>query len=68
MPVTSASRNVFQWFIGLFNALFEVFTRGYMWLLNRIVTKQNNVPGGHPVICCRHCLYEPKGFLRLCPE
>ena len=34
------SFNVFQWFIGLFNALFEVFTRGYMWLLNRIVTKK----------------------------
>ena len=34
------SRNVFQWFIGLFNAVFEVFTRGYMWLLNRIVTKK----------------------------
>jgi HAE1 family hydrophobic/amphiphilic exporter-1 len=34
------SRSVFQWFIGLFNAVFEVFTRGYMWLLNRIVTKK----------------------------
>ena len=35
-----ASRNVFQWFIGLFNALFEVVTRGYMWLLNRILTNK----------------------------
>lgn len=34
------SRNVFQWFIGQFNAVFEAFTRGYMWLLNRIVTKR----------------------------
>ena len=34
------SFNVFQWFIGQFNAFFEVFTRGYMWLLNRIVTKK----------------------------
>ena len=34
------SRNVFQWFIGLFNAVFELFTRGYMWLLNCIVTKK----------------------------
>ena len=34
------SRGVFQWFIGLFNAIFEVFTRGYMWLLNRIVTQR----------------------------
>jgi len=30
--------NIFQWFIGLFNAAFDVLTRGYMWLLNRIVT------------------------------
>ncbi len=35
-----SSFNVFQWFIGQFNALFEVFTRGYMWLLNRIVTNK----------------------------
>jgi HAE1 family hydrophobic/amphiphilic exporter-1 len=34
------SRNVFQLFIGQFNALFETCTRGYMWLLNRIVTKK----------------------------
>jgi len=34
------SGNVFQWFIGRFNAIFEVFTRGYMWLLNRIVTQR----------------------------
>jgi len=34
------SRNVFQWFIAGFNALFEVFTRGYMWLLARIVTQK----------------------------
>ena len=34
------SRNVLQWFIGGFNALFEVFTRGYMWLLTRIVTNR----------------------------
>jgi HAE1 family hydrophobic/amphiphilic exporter-1 len=34
------SFNVFQWFIGIFNAVFEVFTRCYMWLLNRIVTKK----------------------------
>jgi HAE1 family hydrophobic/amphiphilic exporter-1 len=34
------SFNLFQWFIGLFNTVFEVFTRGYMWLLNRIVTKK----------------------------
>ncbi len=34
------SFNVFQWFIGQFNAIFEVVTRGYMWLLNRIVTKK----------------------------
>jgi len=34
------SRNVFQWFIGQFNALFELLTRGYMWLLNRIVTQR----------------------------
>jgi HAE1 family hydrophobic/amphiphilic exporter-1 len=32
--------NVFQWFIGGFNAIFEIFTRGYMWLLNRIVTQR----------------------------
>jgi hydrophobic/amphiphilic exporter-1 (mainly G- bacteria), HAE1 family len=35
-----SSRNPVQWFIGQFNALFEVFTRGYMWLLNRIVTNR----------------------------
>ena len=34
------SFNVFQWFIGLFNAIFDVFIRGYMWLLNRIVTNK----------------------------
>jgi HAE1 family hydrophobic/amphiphilic exporter-1 len=34
------SFNIFQWFIGQFNALFEVFTRGYMWLLNHIVTNK----------------------------
>jgi HAE1 family hydrophobic/amphiphilic exporter-1 len=34
------SFNLFQWFIGKFNAVFGVFTRGYMWLLNRIVTKK----------------------------
>jgi hydrophobic/amphiphilic exporter-1 (mainly G- bacteria), HAE1 family len=34
------SFNVFQWFIGLFNAVFEAFTRGYMWLLNRIVSQK----------------------------
>ncbi len=34
------SRNPIQWFIGLFNSIFELFTRGYMWLLNRIVTQK----------------------------
>src|SRR6185437_3530041 len=34
------SRNVFQWFIDQFNVLFEVLTRGYMWLLARIVTQK----------------------------
>ncbi|MBA3857695.1 MAG: hydrophobe/amphiphile efflux-1 family RND transporter, partial [Cyanobacteria bacterium PR.3.49] len=34
------SLNIFQRFIGLFNAVFEVFTRGYMWLLNRFVTQR----------------------------
>lgn len=34
------SRNVFQWFIGQFNAIFEVCTRGYMWLLDRVVTNK----------------------------
>ena len=34
------SRNPVQWFIGRFNAVFEVFTRFYMWLLNRIVTNR----------------------------
>jgi len=34
------SRNLFQWFIGRFNAVFEVVTSGYMWLLNRIVTQK----------------------------
>ncbi|MBS2007530.1 MAG: efflux RND transporter permease subunit, partial [Cyanobacteria bacterium SZAS TMP-1] len=34
------SFNVFHWFIGLFNALFEVLTRVYMWVLNRIVTQK----------------------------
>jgi len=32
--------NVFQWFIGRFNAAFEVLTRCYMWLLNRFVTQR----------------------------
>ena len=32
--------NVFQLFINAFNAVFEVFTRGYMWLLNRSVTNR----------------------------
>ncbi len=32
--------NVFQLFISLFNAVFEVVTRVYMWLLNRIVTNR----------------------------
>ncbi|CAN5443416.1 efflux RND transporter permease subunit [soil metagenome] len=35
-----SSFNVFQRFIGLFNAVFEVFTRAYMWLLTRIVTNR----------------------------
>ncbi|MCW5822725.1 MAG: efflux RND transporter permease subunit [Cyanobacteria bacterium TGS_CYA1] len=35
-----SSFNVFHWFIGLFNATFEIFTRGYMWLLSRIVTQK----------------------------
>ncbi|MBX9687506.1 MAG: efflux RND transporter permease subunit, partial [Candidatus Obscuribacterales bacterium] len=30
--------NAFQWFFGLFNVVFELFTSGYMWLLNHIVT------------------------------
>ncbi|MBX9951020.1 MAG: efflux RND transporter permease subunit [Candidatus Obscuribacterales bacterium] len=34
------SLNIFQRFIGLFNAVFELFTRGYMWLLNRFVTQR----------------------------
>ncbi len=34
------SFNIFQLFIGLFNALFEIFTRGYMWLLTRIVKQR----------------------------
>jgi HAE1 family hydrophobic/amphiphilic exporter-1 len=34
------SRNLFQWFIGGFNALFELLTRAYMWLLKRIVTQK----------------------------
>lgn len=34
------SLNPIQWFIALFNAVFEVFTRGYMWLLNRFVTQK----------------------------
>ena len=33
-------RNLFQWFIGQFNALFELLTRCYMWLLRRIVTQK----------------------------
>lgn len=32
--------NPVQWFLGRFNAVFEIFTRGYMWLLNRIVTQR----------------------------
>jgi HAE1 family hydrophobic/amphiphilic exporter-1 len=34
------SFNIFQLFIGLFNALFEILTRGYMWLLTRIVKQR----------------------------
>lgn len=34
------SFNPIQWFIGLFNSVFEVFTRCYMWLLERIVTQR----------------------------
>lgn len=34
------SRNPIQWFINRFNALFEIFTNGYMWLLKRIVTQK----------------------------
>ncbi len=34
------SFNVFQKFISVFNAVFEVVTRGYMWLLNRLVTQK----------------------------
>ena len=34
------SRNVIQRFIGLFNAVFEIFTRGYMWVLKRIVANK----------------------------
>jgi len=34
------SFNPIQWFIGSFNAVFEVVTRGYMWLLNRLVTQK----------------------------
>lgn len=34
------SRSIFQLFIGQFNAIFELFTRAYMWLLNRIVTNK----------------------------
>jgi HAE1 family hydrophobic/amphiphilic exporter-1 len=37
---TPSRLNVFQLFIGLFNAVFEIFTRGYMWLLNRMVTNR----------------------------
>lgn len=33
-------RNLFQLFIGGFNALFEALTRCYMWLLTRIVTQK----------------------------
>ena len=32
--------NPFQWFIGLFNKIFELFTRGYMWLLKLIVSNR----------------------------
>lgn len=32
--------NPIQWFIGLFNTLFELVTGVYMWLLNRIVTQK----------------------------
>ena len=62
------SLNVFQWFIGQFNAAFRSI---HPWLHVAVKSyrhQKNNVPGGHPVICCRHCLYEPKGSLRLCPE
>jgi HAE1 family hydrophobic/amphiphilic exporter-1 len=34
------SFNLFQQFIGLFNAVFEALTRAYMWLLSRIVTQK----------------------------
>jgi HAE1 family hydrophobic/amphiphilic exporter-1 len=34
------SFNVFQWFIGLFNTIFELVTRAYMWLLHRIVSQK----------------------------
>ncbi|MBK9277304.1 MAG: efflux RND transporter permease subunit [Candidatus Obscuribacter sp.] len=34
------SRNLLQWFISRFNALFEILTSVYMWLLNRIVTQK----------------------------
>ena len=34
------SRNLLQWLISRFNALFEVLTSVYMWLLNRIVTQK----------------------------
>ncbi|HNG74045.1 MAG TPA: efflux RND transporter permease subunit, partial [Candidatus Obscuribacter sp.] len=32
------SLNPLKWFIGLFNAVFDVVMRAYMWLLKRIVT------------------------------
>ncbi|HND67678.1 MAG TPA: efflux RND transporter permease subunit [Candidatus Obscuribacter sp.] len=34
------SRNLLQWLISRFNALFEVLTSVYMWVLNRIVTQK----------------------------
>ncbi|MCA0315623.1 MAG: efflux RND transporter permease subunit [Candidatus Melainabacteria bacterium] len=35
-----SSFNVFKWFIGQFNALFELLTRAYMWVLERTVTQR----------------------------
>ena len=34
------SRSPIQWFIDQFNVVFEMVTRGYMWLLNRVVTNR----------------------------
>ncbi len=36
-------RNILEKFIGLFNTVFEAFTRAYMWLLKRLVT--------HKILC-----------------